>query len=1235
MKQDEIIDKFILFYSTNEVKQRGEKLYKSGAVKSFDYDNIKDSYIFHVQGSKLYKTQVKGVKKGNISTSCTCPFEWGTICKHSVAALLFIQNNNNRSTYNSKNEFNMQRGINEAVKIEYSQYLSESIIKNYCALNSYNSVINSNAFSIIDIDFSKNRVVFTVEEYNYYHHRYSYEVAFAKKNGVLEVRTTQKSKIKSGKLKTSEIYCLLIIANSETPNFFDIIFDKNRLEAIKKETVKNYGLSIGEFDTYFNFHFDTEKGLSVYKHNDAAGLLSIHEQDSPIVEFIDSLSKNEFNLKLKNKKDLVVGFVLLFEEEDDEYKQHYNYATIVAKPNKTKTRLLSRFDFYNLADKSLVSITPEQNEIIKLLDLFEETEDEQELFSMSKQIFLKLSKQQFVFGFYDFSYISMSKHNLEDVKLSPDFANVIVEVYNDGKFIGTELRIIVNGKTIDKNKIDIDASDSKIISYKGMLYHIASFDEYVLYRDFVYDFKIVKEQKQLFLQKVIKPLSQKYQLSFGDNTFQHSKVELDFKYSQIYISEKGDYIVFQPQVVYDNNVTVLLSSNSNTLYEDEETGEILEYVRNSELEDEFLNTIASLHPDFEEQIFQKYFYLYKDDFVKDLWFYKFFDKLNARNIEIYGLKELKKFKYSPYKGKVFTSVKSGQDWFDVDINMSFGNQNVSLADIKKAIINKQKYIQLKNGSVGIMPEEWFSKLEKYFRNGTISKDKLKISKLRYSIIDELFDNIDDAEIIEELAEKRKRILGFKEINKTKIPKQITAELRHYQKEGVNWINFLDDMKWGGILADDMGLGKTIQILTFIQQQIKTDKTTNLIIVPTTLLFNWRAEIEKFAPKIKAYFHYGVNREKSTKGFEKYHIVFTSYGILLRDIEFLSEYQFNYVILDESQAIKNPASRRFKAANLIKANNRLALTGTPIENSTFDLYAQMSFVNPAMFGGVKNFKDNYSNPIDKDGNEIVASELQKIINPFVLRRTKEQVAQELPAKTEDIIYCEMEPEQRTIYDAYRNEYRNKLLKNVEEQGVAKSKMLVLEALTRLRQICDSPSLIKDVDYNQQAVKTKEILETITYKTANHKILVFSQFVGMLSLIKTELEKHNISYEYLDGKSNTKQRESSVNNFQKNDDLRVFLISLRAGGVGLNLTSADYVYIVDPWWNPAVENQAIDRCYRIGQDKKVFAYRMICKNTIEEKIMVLQSKKKKIASDIIQTDDNIMKTLSVNDIKSLFG
>jgi len=687
-------------------------------------------------------------------------------------------------------------------------------------------------------------------------------------------------------------------------------------------------------------------------------------------------------------------------------------------------------------------------------------------------------------------------------------------------------------------------------------------------------------------------------------------------------------------VVYDNDFSTLLHTTGHILSKKDET--ITEYKRNFELEDDFIEVLAQLHPKFELQRNRKLFYLHYSDFTENMWFYKFFDHLQNNNIEVYGLKDLKNFKYSPYKGKISTSVSSGQDWFDVNINIRFGDKQASISDIKKAVINRQRFIQLSDGSVGVLPSEWFHKLEKYFRNGIVKNDKLEISKLHFSVVDELFDNIDDEKVILEIAEKRKRLQGFTEISKTEVPKEITANLRHYQKEGLNWLNFLDEMQWGGILADDMGLGKTLQILTFLQHQSNKQKSTSLIIVPTTLLFNWENEIQKFAPQLNATYYYGTHRNKDTKLFNDFDLVFTTYGILLRDIEILSKFQFNYVVLDESQAIKNPASRRYKAANLLQARNRIALTGTPIENGTFDLFSQMNFVNKGFFGSPASFKDNYSNPIDKDANELIAEELHKVTHPFILRRTKEKVAQELPDKTEDIIYCEMEPGQRGVYDAYRNEFKNQLLNKIEDEGINKSKMMVLEALTRLRQICDSPALLSNNDILEtQSIKIKEILRHITNKTGDHKILIFSQFVKMLSLVKGELDKINIDYEYLDGKSSVKQREKSVNNFQENNDLRVFLISLKAGGTGLNLTAADYVYIIDPWWNPAVENQAIDRCYRIGQDKKVFAYRMICKNTVEEKIINLQNKKKKIAGDIIQTDENIMKTLDTNDIQELFS
>ena len=432
----------------------------------------------------------------------------------------------------------------------------------------------------------------------------------------------------------------------------------------------------------------------------------------------------------------------------------------------------------------------------------------------------------------------------------------------------------------------------------------------------------------------------------------------------------------------------------------------------------------------------------------------------------------------------------------------------------------------------------------------------------------------------------------------------------------------------------MGLGKTLQTIAFLQY-LKLEYKKNLpslIIAPTSLIFNWKNEIEKFCPTLKMLAFVGSNRLENIENLSKYDLVISTYCSLLNDIEFLKDFKFNYVILDESQAIKNPNSKRYKAVRLLQSYNKIALTGTPIENNTFDLYAQLNFLNPGLLGNMSHFKTTFSNAIDKDKNADTSQLLSKIIAPFVLRRTKEQVAKELPEKTESIIFCEMEKEQRKVYDYFKNKYRDYLLHKIDENGVEKSQMYILEGLTKLRQICNSTALInEEEDYGNYSVKLENLILNIKEKTGNHKILVFSQFVKMLKIIKTRLEDDQIEYEYLDGQ--TTNRQEKVENFQNNASVRVFLISLKAGGTGLNLTEADYVFIIDPWWNPAVENQAIDRCYRIGQIKNVMAYRMICKDTIEEKIATLQSSKKAVASSIISIDD-VKKSFDINEVKELF-
>jgi SNF2 family DNA or RNA helicase len=470
-------------------------------------------------------------------------------------------------------------------------------------------------------------------------------------------------------------------------------------------------------------------------------------------------------------------------------------------------------------------------------------------------------------------------------------------------------------------------------------------------------------------------------------------------------------------------------------------------------------------------------------------------------------------------------------------------------------------------------------------------------------------------------------------------------LRPYQKEGFNWLNFLDDFKWGGILADDMGLGKTLQIITFLQHKANLanaknePRQTHLIVAPTSLIFNWENEVEKFAPTLKTLIYHGAERKNlGASDFETVDMVITTYTTAAADIEKFKNFRFGYAILDESQAIKNATTQRYKAMRLLQADNRICMSGTPVENNTFDLYGQFNFLNPGMLGSMEYFKDQYATPIDKENDSDASQELRRLVQPFMLRRTKELVASDLPEKTETVLYCEMGSKQRKLYDAYREKVRKQVLGEIDAKGLSSAAMIVLQGLLRLRQICDSPSLINDdeiTEFEEESIKLKELKEHIIERTGNHKILIFSQFKGMLALIRNMLEHAKIPHLYLDGGTSPTDRRKAVDKFQTDDKYRVFLISLKAGGSGLNLTAADYVYLVDPWWNPAVEAQAIDRTHRIGQTNHVFAYKMICKDTVEEKILKLQEKKKALAADLVASETGMMKSLTRDDIAFLFS
>ncbi|MDQ1090043.1 DEAD/DEAH box helicase [Siphonobacter sp. SORGH_AS_1065] len=698
----------------------------------------------------------------------------------------------------------------------------------------------------------------------------------------------------------------------------------------------------------------------------------------------------------------------------------------------------------------------------------------------------------------------------------------------------------------------------------------------------------------------------------------------------IYLTDSDQYISLMPVLKYGSLEVPILSQRQ--IYGLDPLGNPFTLERDEEAEIAFTSLILSQHPNFMQHPEEPYYQLTKGDFLDELWILDAWEYWQQQGITVLGFNTLKNNRLNPNKAKISVHVTSGISWFETSIGVYFGKQRVSLKHLHQAVKNRNRFVKLDDGTQGLLPQEWLEKFARYFQSGEVVKETLHTPKVHYADIRTMYEEeVLDSDVMREISLYESKFANLSSRPAPEIPASLNASLRDYQKQGVHWLQILDELGFGGCLADDMGLGKTLQVITFLLlQKNQRPDSTSLIVVPTSLLANWQNEVARFAPSLGLKILYGPDRIANTQDFLTYDIILTTYGTLVSDVHYLKNFAFNYLILDESQAIKNPDSQRYKAARLLQSRNKLVLTGTPIENHTFDLYGQLSFACPGLLGSYTYFKEHYSMPIDRYQDRKRADELHEKINPFVLRRTKAQVASELPDKTEMVIFCEMGSEQRRVYTAFEQEFRHFLLTK-KEGDLPRRKLRVLQGLTKLRQICDSPILVNDEEYyGNHSAKIDTLIEQIEERAPDHKILVFSQFVSMLELIRTELEQRGIGYEYLTGQ--TRNRAERVNRFQENEDVRVFLISLKAGGTGLNLTRADYVYLVDPWWNPAVENQAIDRCYRIGQKKNVVAVRLICPDTIEEKILQLQQNKTFLAQGLIKAQD--VESWNTDDLLKLF-
>jgi superfamily II DNA or RNA helicase len=666
-------------------------------------------------------------------------------------------------------------------------------------------------------------------------------------------------------------------------------------------------------------------------------------------------------------------------------------------------------------------------------------------------------------------------------------------------------------------------------------------------------------------------------------------------------------------------------------------GELFLLRRNKEAEDQLRIQLESLHPNFSRQL-NGYYYLSFADAQKKQWFAKAYHKLLDSGIDVIGMDMLQHFRYSSEKITTTLEIlEQSEQGFLVSLHVCFGKEEMPLADLQKMLWAGQKAVLLKDGSLGLITDEWLQRYGPLVKHGRIEKKQLRVG--RWMALDGLLDG-DQPYLQKEWWTKWKTWAQPDSAPIYPIPQSIQVEqLRPYQQKGYDWLRLLAEAGVGACLADDMGLGKTMQTICLLASRMEQYPDGRwLVVCPSSLMYNWQQELQRFAPSLPVLVHHGANRDTSLLTKETGQVIITSYGTMRSDLEHFIPLAFDCIVADESHTIKNSSSLTAKAITELNARYRVALSGTPVMNNTFDLYGQFAFLVPGMFGSREFFKREYANPIDRDGDADKIKALQKLTAPFLLRRTKEQVAPELPEKTESILWCEMDSDQRMAYESIRENVRSNLFVEIGERGLAAGKLNVLQGIMKLRQVCNSCELVKDEDvFAYESVKTKVLLEELRNITISSKALVFSQFTGMLDLLSRDLQAAQLPFFRLDGSTAADMRQQLVNQFNNDEDAaRIFLLSLKAGNAGLNLTAADYVFLFDPWWNKAVEQQAIDRTHRIGQTKKVFAYRMLCRNSIEEKILHLQQRKAKLTEELVGGDDGaFVQGLTEEDIAYLFS
>ncbi len=1243
--------KYVYTNGTDEVIRRGKKIHAIGYVELIEYDELFESVTFRIKDdsySTYYKVFVQKFRDAKaLSVRCSCPYNLGDICRHEAAALIQLQEL-------------LDRNMLKAEEISYDQ--SHTVIKMksidlktirlLCSREVYEEAGKFLQSHKATIQYAADETVKAVVELE----GIKYPVLI-RKNEERNFDTSSTYPDTDHPLCLPKVILFIQLLQSHGSYYFDSIrnWDKE-----KNKLLEAYGYSLSD-DLSGKFEFSYKDGkpflrvldTAIKRVNPAALSRPKPEAEKEVLEEVmepeqKAGSVQRLGVVFNFNHDAYPGFLLdAISGESNEQQTAY-----IGKIEKLELAKFVNTEKFNELDRQLVFSLrkTQEQEVNKYLNRNspfsgmweniihtdgEELPDDTKaliieyLHPRFRKLFSELHENPFIFflnGHKPFKTV-----NLQSVNLSPDPVSPSFRVSINKNNVEIKAYTKITGQLIELTQ---NKCNSQVILFLNNCLYLWNKPEDIAIISKFNEGKLVisKSDWPEQLRSFIIPLQKEYHVEFDNDLIR--EIKSGDPERKILLQEKGDYLLFQPVFSYKGFETTSIGKDQLVV---PDADKVLLIQRNKEKEAAFITQLQSLHSQFIQPQGSSGLALKGNDVLKNNWFFLFMDAMQEMKVTVQGFDALKNFRFNTSRPQTKIHISSSTDWFDARVDIIFGDQKVTIADVKKALANKQQFVPLNDGTLGVLPDEWVKRYSLLFRVGEGKSNELRLSRYHLSVIDELYENRNEEELIIHLEKKYEQLKEFKKIKEIDPPDHLKDVLRPYQVHGFHWLNYLHEVNWGGILADDMGLGKTIQALSFLHHyKHQYGNLRALVVCPTTLIFNWENEIKKFAPDLTYRIHHGGERLRNKEALNNFEVIITTYGTLRSDIKLLMDIPLDYVVLDESQAIKNPASKVTKAACLLRAKHRLCMSGTPLQNNTFDIFAQMNFLNPGMLGSIEFFRQEFAIPIDKFGDPDRKDHLRKLLFPFILRRTKEQVARDLPEKTETILFCEMEEEQRKVYDAYRNDYRDKILGTIETQGIQKSQLTILQGLMKLRQICDSPAILNETEkYPNHSIKLDELAREISENIGNHKALIFSQFLGMLALIKHKLTELEIPYAYFDGSTTATDREKAIREFQDNDSCRVFLISLKAGGVGLNLTAADYVYIVDPWWNPAVEQQAIDRTHRIGQTKNIFAYRMICKDSIEDKILLLQDRKRILAKDLIADDDGFVKSLSREDVEYLFS